>query len=521
MDQADRDARLGAAVRRLVDLAVEDPVLRDGLAVLVALVRDHLDAGAAVPVAPGAGGSTTVAASDAPEPVAAMAEPLLEESAPGPDGPVPLAREALLALIDQALADRAAAPAPASVPAPSIPAAQAGEADPDAALPGLRDRTALKAELTRAVIVRDSDRTPIPSELLHRSRSAGASAWPADLSGADPAALEHLATAFEAVSDAIDLTLRRGERRDRDRPGFESAVRSLAAVQSALRVQVATLRRWPDEDQVAVFGWLKGITARERIYVERHMRLDDPLDPADIGSVMAGVRGELDQLRDEVDLVETRSRELKRLGYHAGRLIKGKGDDRDLAKVVEATVAAVEAGVPHSSLDLRKHLLPLVPRLSEVDAPKALSLVLRSIEKATSQAAMTRRTASSTTKPAVDGEVAAARELLRGTNVVMVGGEERSEARQALIESFGLAGIDWHTLSDDPSLEELSRAIGRPGVSVVLFLIRWAKHRFGEAREIADRHGVPFVRLPGGYNATSVAHAIMEQASERLRTKGH
>jgi hypothetical protein len=107
-------------------------------------------------------------------------------------------------------------------------------------------------------------------------------------------------------------------------------------------------------------------------------------------------------------------------------------------------------------------------------------------------------------------------ELLRGTELVVIGGERRVEAERALTDAFGLSELTWFMVSDDPTLDELERAISSPDVSVVLQLIRWSRHRHGDADEIADRYGKPFVRIKGGYNPNAVARAILDQASERL-----
>ena len=73
------------------------------------------------------------------------------------------------------------------------------------------------------------------------------------------------------------------------------------------------------------------------------------------------------------------------------------------------------------------------------------------------------------------------------------------------------------SIEDEPTPVQLERAIRREEVSVVLLLVRWARHAYGEAVGIADRHGKPFVRVEGGYHPNGLAHDILEQASERLR----
>ena len=103
---------------------------------------------------------------------------------------------------------------------------------------------------------------------------------------------------------------------------------------------------------------------------------------------------------------------------------------------------------------------------------------------------------------------------------ILIGGERRVEAEHALTDAFGLSELTWFTLSDDPTLDDLERAISRSGVSVVVQLIRWSRHRHGGAEDLAEEHGKPFVRVPGGYNPNAIARAILDQASERLERHG-
>lgn len=54
-------------------------------------------------------------------------------------------------------------------------------------------------------------------------------------------------------------------------------------------------------------------------------------------------------------------------------------------------------------------------------------------------------------------------------------------------------------------------------VAVVLLLIRWSSHVYGELVHVCKARGVPLVRLAGGYSPNRVAHDVLEQAGERLK----
>lgn len=118
-------------------------------------------------------------------------------------------------------------------------------------------------------------------------------------------------------------------------------------------------------------------------------------------------------------------------------------------------------------------------------------------------------------------QVARVAGLIGGTELVVIGGERRPEAERALIEAFHLRALTWLHLTDDPTPGDFARAIARDHVSAVVLLIRWARHRYSEANGIADLHEKPFVRVPGGYDPNSVAAAILDQASDRLKARRH
>jgi hypothetical protein len=80
-----------------------------------------------------------------------------------------------------------------------------------------------------------------------------------------------------------------------------------------------------------------------------------------------------------------------------------------------------------------------------------------------------------------------------------------------------MSGLAWLTLTDDPSLPELERAIAKPEVSAMFQLIHWSRHKFGDAAEIAAAHDKPFIRVPRGYDPNALAKAVLEQPSDGLR----
>jgi hypothetical protein len=331
--------------------------------------------------------------------------------------------------------------------------------------------------------------------------------------------LEQLADCFAALADVaeyITLVPRGG---DGDKRRFGTAVRTMAAITSALRIAVLAFRRTADEDQAAAFAWLKATTDDERIFVARYMRLEDPFDPAGIPSLVSSLRAELAEIKAVEARREVRARARGQLRYHAGLLGEGFGTAHDRQKVVDAIERLVVAGAPPSSLELRTVLVPVRTFLPAAeDEASSYGRVLRELD-----AHLARKAAEPDEDIAAvaSAEVGEVRALIAGTSMVLIGGARRVEAEAAIREAFGLDSVVWMSIEEDPSPAQLERAIRRNEVSVVLLLVRWARHAYTDAKELADRHGKSFIWVEGGYNPNGLANDILEQASERLgRARG-
>ena len=101
----------------------------------------------------------------------------------------------------------------------------------------------------------------------------------ADVGEPDARKLERLADCYAALADVADYITFLPRGGDTNGPPFATAVRTMAAITSALRVAVLAFRRTADEEQLAAFDWLKATTDDQRIFVSRYMRLEDPYDP--------------------------------------------------------------------------------------------------------------------------------------------------------------------------------------------------------------------------------------------------
>lgn len=390
-------AAIGRAVERFLEVAWADQTIRAGLIALAEAVAERAGTAFVSPAPPTTEAVLAVldqAGLTAPlEAAAASAEAstitVVPDAAPAVAGEDDGSPDdgALGRLIDQGLrrlADEQARAAAERAPAAASeqPVDEPGTGtDIDAPLPGIATRGRLRAALARSVAERERSGNPVDDDLIHRARSEGASVWVLDLRGKTADDIDTFAACLDAMADAADLVVLRRRYEPGVRERRQQAVEWVAAAQSALRIATRALRTLADDDQEAAFRWLDTVTSEERIFIARHMRLNDPFDPDRIGEIAGQVAGELESLRARADRDAANAKRLQNLRYLSGQFARGKATDSDRRKVVEVVGGLVDAGVPPTSLDLRNPLLPIRDRLPDADdLPIAYRRVLGAID---------------------------------------------------------------------------------------------------------------------------------------------
>ena len=158
-------------------------------------------------------------------------------------------------------------------------------------------------------------------------------------------------------------------------------------------------------------------------------------------------------------------------------------------------------------------LIPVIELLPEQNSvPQEFELVLREIDRFLA-------TCPPPESPVVaqpSREVSEAARLLNGRSLVLIGGEKRPGACQALKAALGLRDLLWVETRAHESIAGFEPFVARSDVAAVLLAIRWSSHSYGDVKTFCDKHGKPLVRLPGGYNVNQVAAQMMRQCSERL-----
>lgn len=328
-----------------------------------------------------------------------------------------------------------------------------------------------------------------------------------------------LAESFDNLAAAMDVAREISSGAALEPAQVRAILEIVAECQSALRLLVLEKTTYSEDgDQLLAFGWLRDATYEQHEFVERHMRLDDPADPdawADRAYRVHQLQGQFAARREHARQLEDA---WKRLRWHTKQVAQlGQEHSRDDWKRVFATVDdLIEHGVKASDVNLRTALLPILEqRPLDVPTSRGWQMALDEIDR---YLAGQERDAP---QPSIAKEplehVRKAAELLRGARVVLIGGHERVQSKQALIRELRLAELEWITAPEHSSLEVFAPAIMRSETLLVLLLIRWSSHAYEELSDLCAKHGKVFVRIPGGYSPSSIAHQVLEQASDRLK----
>jgi hypothetical protein len=318
--------------------------------------------------------------------------------------------------------------------------------------------------------------------------------------------LDDVAGCFEAVAESLALA----EEPRQQGKGRERVLRFVAEAQSALRRALQRLDIQDDVDQGSVYEWLRATAARERVYLNKHMRADDLAEPSEWPSLLARI----EQARPGHRKTPMEASQLELIRHHRTLILEEKGTGQDWPAIIAAVDALISGGMQTSSRDLRELLLPIIDGVPDRDdLPRAFERVIREIDRFLA----TRPQPSSVlpvTEPAA--EVLQVARLLSGRSIVLIGGDRRHDSQEALRKAFGLESVIWIATKEHQSVYSFEPQIARPEVVLVLLAIRWSSHSFGEVRHLCESHGKPLVRLPGGYSPNQVALQILAQCSEQL-----
>jgi len=374
---------------------------------------------------------------------------------------------------------------------------------------------AYQATDERGVNMTDAEWSLMRDELLEQAQDIHCHLWMLSESfeASDLEALEALAGCYDTMAEAMELINECAIHIPHNRRISEPLFKMLAKIQSALRSAVSQVNGPEDHEQRVAFGWLKAKLEESRIFINRHMRLDDPAEPE--SWLVSGEEIEAFRLlrRKEDNRQRVTEGLFEDLFALTERLSGADPDGVDAlwSEIILVVEELVANGVPPSSLELRELLRP---HLSS--APSATGFVQFGRVRKYALGSSKSVTAANSARPTRSKPVEAARKLLQGRSIVLIGGDQRPHQRDAIANQLGLNELIWIPTNHGTPVKSFAPAVANDDVAVVLLAVRWASHSFGDVQVYCDRFGKPLVRLPGGYSPEQIAHQILTQCGERL-----
>lgn len=115
--------------------------------------------------------------------------------------------------------------------------------------------------------------------------------------------------------------------------------------------------------------------------------------------------------------------------------------------------------------------------------------------------------------------VSIVRSSLQGTDLLVIGGDERASQLERLCAAFHLRKARWaQTRETDPTSTSFRHLIDDPDVALVVLLDGLVRHQ--HARDVValcKRHGKWLIRLWRSPSPTAIAHAVLMESAERSR----
>ncbi len=252
-------------------------------------------------------------------------------------------------------------------------------------------RTRLKAEacrwaMERQLLIdrgadRDEEIRPTDARFLEQARELrGCWLWMFDPYARDPEpqAIERLAVCYEALTLAIEVVEEVGAAGEEDPITLRDMYYLLAEAQSMLWAALRDAGVDRDQDQTDAFIWLREKTREHRVFVERHMRREDPADPAKGSDLMARLEEFHEKWRGALSDDRAREVGLRRIAYHVNRISENLTDEpnHDWERLSEIIEELDEGGLDAQDAEIADLLAPLPDDVPDVEFSEAAERAL-------------------------------------------------------------------------------------------------------------------------------------------------
>jgi hypothetical protein len=382
-------------------------------------------------------------------------------------------------------------------------------------------RCRLKAEASRLMAARRRGEVPdaTPEDLIRRACALpDCDLWmlhPGDYVDAAKA-WEDLGGAFAVGAEAADLLAVLAELPEglagRHR---ETVLYAVAEAQALVWAAVLDVHRRVDTDQVHLFVHVRELARQFQIYINRYLKKEDRVSADAWPSLLRRLAELREGLAEARGKARARDKGLTNLKYKLRKMAESpQSAAAEWPRALELLDEVVAAGVPPSNAEVRDLLLPVLDTLPEDQEPGPNA---ERVFRAVNEYLATRPApAAGPDEEAPSPEVRAVAEMLRGREVVLIGGVERPASRRAIERAFGLSELNWISTRPHESVTVFEPAVARPEVAVVILAIRWASHSYGDVKGYCEKYGKPMVYLTAGYNPNQIAHQILSQVGDRL-----
>jgi hypothetical protein len=208
--------------------------------------------------------------------------------------------------------------------------------------------------------------------------------WMNHPSGPSPANLnlfDDLAACFETLGDSVAALRNMLPDAEAFPEVFNRAMDLAAEAQSMLRNAVYRIDGPNDNDQNAVFHWLKRTAAAMQVFIQRYMRADDTANPTKASELSDRIR----QCEKELGKAKIKDRERSKHLAKIRPLVRDLETTNDKAdqwlQIADAVDEAVNSGLPVTDQELRNLISPLlrsIPKNSKY--PEGFQTVLTEYE---------------------------------------------------------------------------------------------------------------------------------------------
>jgi|GEM_PF-6064642 len=300
----------------------------------------------------------------------------------------------------------------------------------------------------------------------------------------------------------------------------EQVLNFAAEAQSILWGAVHNVRsNEPDPDQISIYKWIRDVSQERGIYISRYIRKEDKAKPGRWKPLLEQMLLYEKKISQLTNYDKARKKLFQKIRYHASRISQSPGAEHEIDwdAVIRSVGEILETGLPPSNVELRELIMPLEEHFP--DQPESMTPGMISVWREIHRYLDSREAEEEKTRPVEEpgAEILEVRELLQGRDVVFIGGLHREHHERKLVEAFDIHELIWIEAHDQSYLT-FEPSIRNERVALVILAIRWSRHGFMGAKDLCDKWDKPMVNLPGGYNPRQIAHQILEQSRDRLRS---